>query len=210
MTGWMFIGVGLIVTLTAAALLIRYPAWFWPWLRGTVALAALSTGVLGMVTGWTVLQWQEVSLGEPLQSLAISRGGNKTWQISVRSAERGRSLRINGDLLEVRGRLLVLETPIKGLGAVMRYHLDGLTGRMTGTDTPLQYRGNSANDWNGWGDAWEWDRTLSLPLVRAESLFPAYLPLVDGASFDIVLQGHQLEAVPANEVAERALESPSG
>ena len=200
------IGAGLAVVLLSATLLLVYRGWFLPWLRGSLGLMAVAAGLAVVVTGWSALHWQPVSAQDPLYSLAISREGAQHWRVTQRGGS-GRELRVSGDLLEVRGRLLVLEIPVPGFGHRMLYRTDGLLGRASDAAEPIDV---SEHEWfagPAWNDAWRWDRALGLPFVRSQVLFPVFLPLIDGAVFDVVLSGHQLEAVPANRPARKALES---
>ena len=192
MVGWMLIAAG-------AGL------WFLPWLKGTLGLAMAMAGLLVMGAGWSVLQWPDVSPDRPLYRLTVTQEGEGAWRIELRDGETlRREQRVQGDVLEITGRLLVLEGP--GVGALQLYRTDSIRGFDSGMQSPLRFRAGQAARIAHWIDIWHWDRMLALPMVRAEALYPLWVPMVAGAVFEVILQGNQIVPVPVNEAADQALQ----
>lgn len=208
-SGWILLGLGLAVALAAAGLLIRNRGWFWPWLRGMLGLTVIAAGGLVALTGWALLTWQPLSANEPLYRLTMSQGADDaSWRITQQYGQADeRTHQVKGDYLELGGRLLVVDLSVAGLGSSMFYRAEALRGHPESAEAPVRFRSRTGErNLQGWLDPWHWDRSLPLPLIRAESAFPLLLPMADGAVFDIILQGHQLEAMPLNGVAEQVLE----
>ncbi len=203
---WALMGVGLVLLL-AALLFFRRPTWLRDWLKGTLGLALVGLGVLVLALGWNLRSWESVSAEDPIDTVSISQVGEQQWQITLQSRNAGPlSHQVMGELLEIDGRILALEPPLEWLGVPLVFQRKDPVGRYLD-------RGDAAVESESVGlqsrlgiDPWRWSQWLPLPGLRAERAVPLYLPLADEAEFDIHLRGHQLEAEPRNEVAERALE----
>jgi len=207
MVGWLLVAVGLAIALVAAAVLFRFSGWLLPWLKGTLGLAVVLAGLLVMAVGWTVLQWQPVSPGQPLYRLSVLSEANGAWRIEMRGGETLlREEEVRGELLEVTGRLLVLEAPLGDGGALLLYRGDSIRGYGPEARPSLQFNPRASAWYSHWIDIWNLDRRLALPMIRAESLYPLWVPMVDGAVFEVVLQGNQIVPIAANDAAEQALE----
>ena len=207
MLGWVLVAAGLAVSLVAALILLRFRGWFIAWLKGTLGLTAVLVGVLVMAVGWSVLQWQRVPSDGPLHRLSISSAGGNNWRIELRDGEtRVLERMVRGDLVELSGRLLVVEAPLGGSTPVLLYRTDSIRGFDPDSVSPIEFNARGATRAGDWIDVWQWERTVPLPLVRAESLYPLWVPTVDGAVFEVILQGNQIVPVPVNAAAEQALE----
>lgn len=207
MLGWVLVAVGLAIALAAGLLLFRFSGWFLPWLKGTLGLTVVLLGVLVMAAGWSALQWQGVSPDRPLYRLSIASEGDNGWRIGLRDeGELLHERSVRGDLLELRGRLLILDVPLGGRAPSLLYRTDSIRGFDPDSRTPIQFNTGSSEMASEWFDLWRWDRAVPLPGVRAESLYPLWVPMIDGAVFEVVLQGNQIVSIPANSAAEQALE----
>lgn len=206
MPGWILVATGLVVALAAAMVLSRLSGWFLPWLKGTLGLLVVLAGLFVMAVGWSTLQWQGVSPDRPLYRLSIESEGDQAWRVELRSEERLlRNQVVRGDLLEITGRLLVLDTPLGGTIPSHLYRTDSVRGHDSTARSLVEFRAEKPSRGRDWIDIWQWDRLLPLPLIRAELLYPLWVPIVEGAVFEVVLQGNQIVPVPANSAAEEAL-----
>lgn len=207
MLGWALIATGIVVALGATVVLYRFPGWFLPWLKGTLGLLVVLVGVLVMAIGWSTLQWQRVSADRALYSLSVDELEEGTWWIEL---ERGGDMiheqEVSGGLLEISGRLLVLEVPFVGGEQSVLYQTGTIRGHDPESLDPVQFRAGPSRSSEEWVDLWWLDRRFPLPMVRAERLYPLVAPMADGARFRVVLQGNQIVPIPDNSPAEAALE----
>lgn len=207
MLGWALIATGILVALGAAVVLYRFPGWFLPWLRGTLGLLVVLVGVLVMAIGWSTLQWQRVSADSALYSLSVDALEEGTWWVELRrEGEMIREQELGGRLLELSGRLLVLEVPFVGGEQSLLYQTDTIRGHDPESMEPVQFLAGPSRRSGEWMDLWWLDRRLPLPMVRAERLYPLVMPMADGARFKVILQGNQIVPIPDNPAAEGALE----
>ena len=208
MLGWGLVAFGLVIALIATIILLRDTRWFFPWLKGSLGVIVVLAGLLIVMTGRSSLQWQAVSPDGPLYHLSVDSESEGAWRIELRGE--GETLLLDrvvqGDLLEVTGRLLVLEVPLGGRAPSLFYQTDSVRGHDSGTGTLVQFRPGKSGRGTDWIDIWHWDRRLLLPLIRAELLYPLWIPMVEGAVFEVVLQGNQIVPIPANSAAEEALQ----
>ena len=57
-----------------------------------------------------------------------------------------------------------------------------------------------------WPDLWELDQTINMPFVEGVYGNATFMPMRDGAMFDIRLSASGLVAVPVNEQAREAVQ----
>ena len=207
MAAWVLVAAGLATALAAAVVLFRLSGWFLPWLKGTLGLVVVLAGLFVAALGWSTLQWHAVAPERSLYRLSIASNGEGAWRVElhgegVLSDERV----VQGDRLEITGRLLVLEAPLSGSKPAFLYRTDSIRGFDPDAQTPIQFNAGVARRGADWVDPWRWDRTVPLPLVRAETLYPLWVPMVDGAVFEVVMQGNQIVPIAANSAAEQALQ----
>ena len=203
---WVLMGAGLVLLL-AALLFFRRPTWLRDWLKGSLGLLVLVLGLAVVMLGWNLRSWEAVSGDEPVETVAISLVGEEQWQITLQSGNAGPlSHQVMGELLEIDGRILALEAPLEWLGVPLVFQREDPVGRyLERGDSAVAFEDSESRSVRG-PDVWNWGRSLKMPGLRAERAVPVYLPLGDEAVFDIYLRGHQLEAEPLNDVAERLME----
>lgn len=207
MIGWPLIAAGSVVALGAVFGLYRFSGWFLPWLCGTLGITVCLAGVLTAAVGWNSLHWERVSGQGPLYTLGIDAQGDGTWRVELRTeGELIRDRVVRGKLLEISGRLLLLDVPFPGAEPSMLYRTHIIRGHDPDSREPVRFRPTETRASGGWVDLWWWDRHLPLPLIRAELLYPLRVPMVEAALFDVVLQGNQIVPIPANKAAEEAME----
>jgi hypothetical protein len=210
-----YVGLAIVVALLAfivALVALRVLVggnWLLGWLRGTVGMLVLVlAGFIGLIA-WDLTTYRSLPDGAPLASLLFKADGPQRYQVALVEAERTKLLTLEGDLWQVELR----EIRWKGLAALIGlepgYRLQSLSGRYLAVeqqDKALQPDVELAHS-RGGIDFWSWlqDCRCGSMLLEARARRITYLPMTDGAKYNLEMAPTGLLAKPANAAAEHAM-----
>ncbi|WP_111496068.1 MULTISPECIES: multidrug transporter [Marinobacter] len=199
--------VGGLLALIGLAFFIR-PRWFFSWLKGTFAIFLIAAGAYIGLLALDLRHYQSLESLETIATIGVSKTGPQTWRVRLERNERPpMEVVIRGDQWQVDARILRLEGPLAWLGVKPAYRLDRLSGRYVSLE---QERTGERTVYSlgepSWFDSWLLDQDVGLPFVKAVYGNATFMPLRDGAVFDVRLSSTGLVALPGNDAARTAMD----
>jgi len=129
-------------------------------------------------------------------------------RLMLATGEQDRMFEILGDEWQIDARVVTWKPPMTMLGLDPIYQLDRLSGRYTGVDEELsKQRSVYSLSEPVPLDVWQFARKYPqlMPGIDAHYGTATYLPMADGAIFEITMTRTGLVARPANEAARTAV-----
>ncbi|SDR88413.1 hypothetical protein [Pseudomonas oryzae] len=206
---WAIALLALLVVMLAWRVL-RRPGWFLGWLRGTCGLLILGLAGVVAVVAYDLYSYSELPpSGQSLVSLKFTAEGHQRYRVSIQEGTRERNTILDGDLWQLDARVLGWHKLATLIGLRPGYRLDALTS--TYRSAAQQAVAESSRAMLGaspYGiDLWRWLRETGngFPLFDARGARVAFLPMVDGAVFEVSLTSAGLVAEARNQAARDAL-----
>ncbi|MCW8868750.1 MAG: multidrug transporter, partial [Marinobacter sp.] len=114
---------------------------------------------------------------------------------------------LQGDQWQIDARILRFTGPFRWLDIAPGYRLEQLSGRYTSLEQERSAPRTAIGLAEGiWPDLWQWDRQFNLPFVEAVDGSMTFMPMREGAVFEVKLSSSGLVAVPVNEQAREAVQ----
>lgn len=195
--------------LLLVCLFIAYKAlfrkgWFLNWLKGSAGfMLLLLVFVLGLVA-WDLFSYENLNKEETIATLSFSKAGPQSYAVTLVDREGvEHSYDLKGDLWQLDARLITWTGPIQQLGIMPAYKLDRISGRYLSLE---QERGGERTVHGlfeaGVMDVWHWLHEYpGIPLLKAAYGSATYLPMADGAIYEVRLDGRGMLAKAMNDVA---------
>lgn len=129
------------------------------------------------------------------------------WQVTLElQGEPPQQLLVHGDQWQLDARIMRFAGPLRWLGMAPGYRLERLSGRYSLLEQERSLpRTVIGLHQSRWFDLWELDRKYNLPFVEAVYGNATFMPMYDGASYDVRLSSSGLLATPLNEAAREAV-----
>lgn len=199
-------GLGGVLILIGLAFFLR-PQWLLGWIKGMFVLVLVAGGLYGIAVAMELRHYQALSHMETIGSLDIDAVGDQTWRVRLdQPGQSPQSWTINGDEWQLDARIIRFEGPFGWLGVKPGYRLERISGRYHSLDQERSdKRTVEAIGDESWPDLWQLDQTWNLPFMEGLYGSATYMPLKDGAEYDIRLSSSGLVAVPVNEEARAAV-----
>jgi hypothetical protein len=202
-----------IVAALAAAIALRLliGRWLLGWLRGTAGIALTILAVAIALSAWDLRGYRPLSAAEPVGTISFSQLGPQHFAATLTTPSgEERRVELNGDMWQIDVRLLRWADALARLGLKPGYRLDRLGGRYLSLEDE-QSRPRSViglGEMRTAFDVWAWLRRSgnTLGVLAADYGSATYLPMADGALYQIGLGGDGLVATPLNDPARAAIE----
>jgi hypothetical protein len=199
----------LLVAYSAAKLLFKN-SWLLGWLRGMFGLALLGLAVLFALVALDVFSYRQIQQEQVVATLSFKKVQDALYAVTVADPEGNEhQYQIAGDQWQLDARIIKWKGMISQWGVSPGYRLDRLSGRYYSLEQERSaQRTVYALYKSHYGiDVWRWLREgrESLPLVDAVYGSATYLPMADGALFEVSLSGTGLVARPLNKPASQAV-----
>lgn len=199
--------VGGVLALLGLAFFVR-PRWFFSWLKGTFALFLIGAGAYVALLALDLRHYESLDSMQTIATVGVSKTGPQAWRVRLEREEQPPlEVVIRGDQWQVDARIIRMAGPLTWLGVRPAYRLDRLSGRYVSLE---QERSGQRTVYplgeDSWFDSWLLDQTYGLPFVEAVYGNATFMPLKDGAIFDVRLSSTGLVALPANPQAREAME----
>ncbi|ONF44184.1 multidrug transporter [Marinobacter lutaoensis] len=184
------------------------PRWLWQWLKGMVVFAVLALGLYSLAIAVSLLEYESLEGMDTVATVSTYRQGDQLWQVALQLPdEPPRYEMVRGDQWQLDARMMRFAGPIRWLGVAPGYRLERLSGRYTSLEQERTApRSVIALHGNRWLDLWALDREYNLPFVEGVYGNATFMPMRDGASYDVRLSSSGLVAVPLNEAAREAVQ----
>lgn len=199
--------VGGLLILVGLAFFIR-PRWFLSWLKGTLAMLLILAGGYVAMLALDLRHYESLDSLETIATVGVSKTGPQAWRVRLeRNEQPPLEVVIRGDQWQVDARIIRLAGPLSWLGVKPAYRLERLSGRYVSLE---QERSGQRTVYSlgqaSWFDSWTLDQEYGLPFVDAVYGNATFMPLKDGAIFDVRLSSTGLVALPGNEAARKAMD----
>ncbi len=214
----MFFGVFSVISLFLALValyfgfkLLRKLGWVVGFLRGFFGLAFIACAVVLVMASLDVLSYKELLSEKPIVTISFTKEGEQLYKSKLVFIEEGEeaSFDVRGEQWQIDARVIRWLGVFQMLGAKPAYRLDRLSGRYYSLeDERRKDRSVHQLTQSEYGlDMWQWAQQNGrfLPIIEAVYGSATYLPMEDGAIFQVSLSTNGLTAKPLNEVAKKAV-----
>jgi hypothetical protein len=206
----------LVALLAVLALYVAFKAlvnrdWVVGFLRGVAGLSAVAITALLVFSARDIFSYRAIELDKTLVTMSFRQQAPNKFQVDVQeTAGAVRTLQLEGEQWQLDTRMFKW-TPLFGaMGFNAGYRLDSLRGRYlvmdmdrkTSQEPQLLSVLNRVDVWNFFFEQ------VGVPSsVQALLVTPGFIPMADGAIFEVALSGSGLTARPLNDAAKKALAS---
>lgn len=197
----------LVVTLAFAALafkLLLKRGWFLKWLKGTTGFLLVFLSIASSYVGFGLFSYEK-ALGAPvLATLVFSKSAPQEFEVELASSGGSREkFEMLGDQWQLDVRLLK-----SSLTASPAYMLHKLAGRYLSLEEEKN-RLRSEHDLalQKTVDIWTWLNVMAVnDLMQTDILSAEFMPMSDGAIYQVVLENKELKVIAVNGQAKLAMD----
>lgn len=203
-------GVLALLSLGLGARVLWKGPWLLAWLRGCMGTGLIAVAILLGLLGYDLSTYHERTSDTAVAVVSIRAGSNGLYQITLIEGEHSRQFLLDGEQWGLDVRLLDWKGLAQLIGLQPGYRLESMQGRyltleqQTAALYPQQMLGKSLLGI----DAWQWVHSLlpnnSWLNTRREGV--QYVPLHDGARYELNWLPTGLQARPLNDIAEQELQ----
>lgn len=192
----------------AGLLFFLRPRWLLGWLKGMAVFSLILVGAYTLVIAINVSGYQSLQGMQTVATVSIQRQGEQRWHVRLQAPDQiSVAQTLMGDQWQVDARIIRFSGPLRWLGVAPGYRLERLSGRYTSLEqersAPRSVVGLGDG---GWPDLWELDRSFNMPFVEGVYGNATFMPMRDGAVFEVRLSATGLVAVPVNQQARDAIQ----
>lgn len=209
MSIYILIAICILLSATAFYIGIRFllnKTWFIQWLRGTFGIVAVIGAIFCIWLIVNLVQYGTADEGEVIATLSFTEVDKQEYDVEVTdSANFRQTYRIHGDQWQLDIRLIKFSLLLNG--GLPAYKLDRLSGRYLSLEQQnnLQPKAYGLAKIHG-GDAWGWLAQQSwLDFFQVKYGSATFMPMADGAIYQVRLFQDGLDSVAVNDRAKQAL-----
>lgn len=204
------VAIALLALLIAAKLLKRF-SWIIGWLRGTIGLCFLLVAVLVVVVNLDLLSYRHILQERPIVTLSFAELGEQHFQVTIANLDSGKEqeYELHGDQWQLDARIIRWEGFFESFGVKPGYRLERIGGRYFSLEDE-RLKPRSVHELEKslyYVDAWAWfhENPSMFPWLEAVYGSATFLPMSDGAIYQVSLSQSGLTANPINDIAEQAV-----
>lgn len=199
--------IGAVLVVVGLVFFLR-PRWLLGWLKGMAVFGLLLVGLYTLVIAVNLAGYKSLESMQTVATISTEREGEQLWRVTLQTGDSVSSYQtLRGDQWQIDARIIRFAGPIRWLGIAPGFRLERLSGRYTSLEqersAPRTVIGLSEETWP---DLWELDRQFNLPFVEGVYGNATFMPMRDGAIFDVKLSASGLVAVPVNDQARAAVQ----
>lgn len=182
--------------------------WLLQWLKGTAGLLVLGGALYLCLFALNLYSYQEYGRELPVATVSFRQSGDQAFIATVtRTNGDAEDFRLSGDQWQLDARIIKWKTPFSLLGLKPGYQLDRIQGRYYALEDErsrertvygLHKEPVGLDIWKVAKDSWSF-------IIDARYGSAAYLPMADGALFEVTATGTGLVARPMNGSAQQAV-----
>lgn len=192
-------------------LFLRTRTWFFGFFRGLFGLAFLAIAVFVVATLIDIKSYENLVADTSIATLRVEQTGDQAYSLSfshILSGEEN-SFAIKGDQWQIDAKIFRWGAPFDIIGVKPVYRLDRISGRYFSIE---QERNSERTVYalphsKTWLDVWALinDHKVVVPGIDAAYGSATYLPMADGAIYELLLSHKGLVAKPLNDNAKKAV-----
>ncbi len=185
-------------------------SWFLGWLRGMFGLTLLALGIAVGVVAWDVYSYKQILVGQPVATINFESIEDQYFDALVVDAQ-GNQQRFSlyGDQWQLDARIIKWQGYFSGFDIKPAFRLDRLNGRYYDLhkETTEKRSSFSLVKIPFYLDLWRFIHQHPdwFPILDANYGTARYLPMKNGALYEISLTNTGLSVRPLNDVASAAM-----
>lgn len=200
---------GLLLLFFSLKVLVRR-GWILGWLRGMCGALLVAGGAILALAALDIFSYQQILAEKTIATLSFERLGTQDYRaVLVDASGNEQRFKLKGDQWQLDARIIKWPGAMASLGVKPGYRLDRISGRYYS----LEKERNAERSVHSLGqsqygvDVWQWLQGYSdlLPFVDAVYGSATFVPMDDGALFEVTLSNSGLVARPLNESAQSAV-----
>lgn len=205
--GFAFIGV-VVLILTVKSLFSR--GWFLGWLKGTFGICLIAVAATAGLMGWDAYSYNELLDETSVATVSFEKLGEQHYQaILVNAAGNEKRYELRGDQWQLDARIFKWGPSLAKAGLKPGYRLDRLSGRYYSLEKE-RHAERTVYDLNPSKtgiDLWSWWKAIDSRAPWLDALYGSatFVPMADGALYEINLSHTGLLSRPLNERAQEAV-----
>ncbi|MFT7558652.1 MAG: hypothetical protein ACI93R_000550 [Flavobacteriales bacterium] len=187
--------------------------WVLAWIRGTVGLICLGITAFILFSALDLSSYEELMSEKTVATLTFEKVDDQLYNVEVDYIFEGliKKYEIYGDQWQMDARIVRWTGLLAALGAKPGYRLDRLSGRYYSLEDERRSK-RSAHQikTSEYGfDVWAYLQTSGtyVPLIDAVYGSATYLPMSDGAIYQVALSHKGLIAAPVNDAAKLSVKN---
>jgi hypothetical protein len=195
-----------------AARLLWQKSWFLGFIRGSLGVGLLLIGVIIALTAVDIYSYKQILQEQVVATISFKEEAKQRYLAFITDkAGKEQSLEILGDQWQLDARIVKWKGYLASFSIKPAYRLDRLSGRYYDIEQETK-AGRSVHNVSAslYGvDAWKIANKYPswLPIIDAVYGSATYLPMKDGAIFEVTLSNTGLLARPVNAVAREAVDA---
>jgi hypothetical protein len=182
--------------------------WFLQWLKGTAGLALVGLAVYLSLFALNLYSYSALTEEQPVATVSFRQVADQEYMATVSQPDgTTRDFKLKGELWQLDARIIKWKGLFSLLGAKPGYQLDRIAGRyLRLEDERSRERSVYALHREGIGfDLWQSAHEGWSLMLDARYGSATYLPMADGAIFEVTLSNSGLVGRPLNGSAQQAL-----
>lgn len=203
----LILAASLVMVLAGAWILLRHK-WVLQWIKGSLGLAVLALAVYLVLVAVNLYGFHELNAETPVATVSFRALDDQAYVATVtRKDGDSQDYRLRGDQWQLDARVVKWKMPFALLGLKPGYQLDRIQGRYFALEDErskertvydLGARPVGLDIWHQARQGWSF-------LVDARYGSAAYLPMADGAIFEVTVTPGGLVGRPLNGSAQQAV-----
>ncbi|WP_439135062.1 cation/multidrug efflux pump [Pseudomaricurvus sp.] len=209
-------GLAVVVAIIAIAVLLWAlktlfrRGWFLGWLKGTLGLVLVSIAIVIGLLAWDVFSYEELLGDTPVATISFEELEDQHYQATVVYAD-GEEYQfdLKGDQWQLDARIFKWSPSLARFGLKPGYRLDRLSGRYYSLEMERNAERTvyELNPSQSSVDLWRWFKSIDQQVPWLDALYGSatYVPMSDGALYEVNLSHSGLLSRPLNEPAKQAI-----
>jgi hypothetical protein len=193
----------------AGAIVLFRQQWFVQWLKGTAGLLCVGLAVYFSMFALNLFSYQSLTRESPVATVSFREVAPQTFSATVTQPNgQASQYELNGDLWQLDARIIKWKGLFAMLGFSPGFQLDRISGRYLALEDELSLSrtvyevGTPAIGFDIWQNAHDgWSLMIDAKYGSA-----TYLPMADGAIFEVTMSNSGLIGRPLNGNAQVAVE----
>jgi hypothetical protein len=202
------IGLFAVIFFVIGVKLLADPDWFSGFIRGVIGMAMLSASVAGGYIIFDMLSFKTVQPSTAIAEISVSKTSRQRFEISIKGPSVNQSnIDVLGDQAEFKIQMLLWSGPAIDAGLKTAYRFESVQGRF------LTLEQEKSIDQSPhllkpmpFIQFWRFLNQYPLiPFVEAKYAEAIYVPLANGAIFELVLETDGIKIQPKNAAANKLM-----
>ncbi len=200
-----------IVALAISAKLLLNKKWLAGFLRGCLGIFLLLVTVVLGFSAKDIFSYKAVENNHSVVTLSFRKKEGNNYHVELQEADKYYASDIEGQQWQLNMRMFKWTPLFSAVGFRPGYRLEDISGRFIELQLDKMVEKPELKKMNvsGFLDVWDFlnQYPSAFPSVEAYVGSPGFIPVADGAIYDVILSGQNLTINPLNEAAKSALKT---